>query len=479
MKQVFIERSDEFIRIAVEKDKRPILFYIEDIGELFPGQIYKGTVKNIVPAIKGAFIDIGKNENVYMPTGAKFNNINIKKGDEVIIEVLKDKGENKKAKVTSAFSLPGRYVVLDTLNKKITFSSKINIDENISRLKETIKPCEEFGFVIRSNAQNIDVQEIIDEVESLKKLYFNIVKKARFSLNNGLLYDVGGVIEKVLRDIVDENTSKIYTNNNEDYHHIKNYISAKKDIHTDIEFYENERTLFHSFGLEDYILTLLNKNVTLESGGFIVIDKTEAMHVIDVNSGKSVKGADIKDTALKINIEAAKEIANQIILRNIGGIILIDFIDMKDANDKKLVMQELQKAFEENNDKVVIYPFTQLNLLQVIRRKRGKSILEHIEENCNNCSGRGTKVKFEYISVLIRNEIIKYRNSNNINEFIITLNSYYRHSFENKIDELLSQSYIKDCKIYINYCDDNNLLKVEPVLFEEQRKSYIKFKVYG
>lgn len=479
MKEVFIERSDDFIRIAVLKDKKPILFYVEDENELFPGQIYKGTVKNIVPAIKGAFIDIGKSDNVFMPLNFKLNNSSIKKGDEIIVEVLKNGDENKKAKVTSAFSLPGRYVVLDTLNKKIAFSSKLKNCDNINKIKENIKPSKEFGFIIRSNAENVSLEDIISEAENLKDLFHSIVNKAKYSLNNGLIYDVGGVIEKVLRDIVDENTSKIYINNNKDYLFIKDYIDKKNDIKTIVELYQGERTLFHNFNLEDEIMTLLNKKVILESEGFIIIDKTEAMHVIDVNSGKNIKSINAYETALKVNLEAARECAKQIILRNLGGIILIDFIDMKSESDKKLVIQEIQRVFEENNDKAAIYPFTQLNLLQVVRRKRGRSILEFIEEGCTSCNGIGLRIKLSYIFLLIRNDIIKYKNLNNINEFIITLNPYYKDSFENKVNEFLAQSYLKDCKIYVDYSYDNNIFKVEPLLFESKRKSYDKFKVYG
>lgn len=479
MKEVFIERSREFIRIAVEKDKNPILFYMEDDNELFPGQIYKGNIKNIVPAIKGGFVDIGVSENVYINIDTKFNNKNLKKGDEVIVEVLKDKEENKKAKVTSAFSLPGRYVVLDTLNIKISFSQKIKDAMFISQIKDIVQLSNEFGFIIRSNAENVNIEEILNEISKLKDLYYSIVNKARYSRNNGLIYNSGGVIEKVLRDVVDKDTTKIYTNNKDDYEFIKNYIDTKMDINTVIEFYSNERTLFHSFGLEEKLLNLLNKKIILNSGGFIVIDKTEAMHVIDVNSGKSINNTNLKETSFKINLEAAKIIAKQIILRNIGGIIVVDFIDLKDEKDKKLILQELQETFDENNDKVVIYPFTKLNLVQIVRRKKGKSILEYIEDKCNSCTGSGSKIKFSYICTLINNEIIKYKNSNNINEFMIIINNYYKEFIEEGLENFTSQLNVGESKLYLRYSNDYKSFKVEPILYEDQRKSFDKFKVYG
>lgn len=478
MKEVFIERSNDFIRIAVVKDKNPILFYIEDQKGLFPGEIYKGVIKNIVTAIKGAFVDIGTEENVYMPMGGKFGSGDLKKGDEVIVEILKDKDENKKAKVTRMFSLPGRYAVLNTLNNNIAFSQKLKNQEHILEIKERIKPCEGFGFTIRSKAENVDVEDIVNEIEELKKLYYTIVNKGKYFLNNGLLYSGGGVIEKVLRDVVDEETSKIYINEEQDYEFIKNYISSKIDINVQVEFFQDERNLFHYFGLESEILGLLNKRIDLDNGGFIIIDKTEAMHVIDINSGKNISGTNIKETALKINLEAARESAKQIILRNIGGIILIDFIDMKDERDKKSVIKELMAAFEENKDKVTIYPFTQLNLIQIARRKKGKSILEYVQEDCRFCYGEGIKIKLSHVQLLIKNEIIKYKNLNNVKEFIISLNIYYKELFENNVKELLSQEYIKDCKIYVNYSNDHDIFKVEPVLYETQRKSFEKFKVY-
>lgn len=479
MKEVFIERDNNSIRIAVKKDKAPIMFYIEEDNELFPGQIYKGTVKNIVPGIKGAFVDIGTSENVFMSVDYKLKNINLKKGDEVIVEILKDKEENKKAKVTSAFSLPGRYVVLNTLNKTISFSSKIKDKDFISKIENIVEVPEEFGFVIRTNAEGVDTDDVLVEINKIKELYYKIINKAKFSRNNGLIYDAGGIIEKVLRDVVDENTTKIYSNDENDYNFIKDYIEAKSDMSAKIEIHNNERTLFHYYNLDEEVLNLFNKKIPLPNGGFIVIDNTEAMHVIDVNSGKNVKGSNIKETGIKINLEAAKEIAKQIVLRNIGGIIVVDFIDMKNIEDKKIVLKELQNAFEEVNDKVVLYPFTQLNLVQIVRRKRGKSILDSIQDKCNSCMGSGSKVKFSYLNTLIRNEIIKYKKANNINEFMISINDYYKEYIEGSVEEFISKINGENSIIYLNYIIGDKLFGVEPILYDSQRKSYNKFKIYG
>lgn len=480
MNEIFVERSNEILRVGIKEDKLSKAFFIEeDNGLVSPGQIYKGIVKNIVPAIKCAFVDIGDKTNAYMYLDSKFNNKHLRKGDEVIVEILKEAMGTKGAKVTSAFTIAGRYSVLSTIDKEINFSKKIYNKEFKDEVLNNIKINNDFGIIVRTNAEEVTISELSNEIENLGAKFRDIEEKSKYSIKPGILYDGGGIIEKVLRDFVDNETERIVVNNGEDFLGIREYIKSKGGIKTKIEIYQEERTLFDKFGLEKDILSLRNNKVMLLSGGYLVIDKTEAMNVIDVNSGKNIKNNSIKKTALETNLEAARESARQIILRNLGGIIVIDFIDLDNENDKRLVLKELESCFKFDKNKTIIYPFTELNLIQIARRKRGKSIIEYIEENCSNCKGNGKKIKFSYVSILIRNEVVKFKANHGIQEVLITLNEKYKNDLSKGFDKFLVETTLCDSVVYLNYSYDDENFKIEPVIFENQRKNLKEFKVYG
>lgn len=480
MKEIFIERQKEILRIAIkEENKLKECFIEEDIDEPIPGQIYKGIVQNIVPAIKSAFINIGYEKNCYMYLDSKFNNTKIKKNDEVIVEIIKEDIGEKGAKVTNAFSIAGRYVVLETLTNDISFSKKLYEEDIKNYIKQNIIKPDDIGITIRTNAAKVPIESINKEVESLYEIYKTILKESRYSIKPKLLYSDEGIIDRILRDNLDESTNKITVDNKEDYEYIKNFIKNKTDINTCLELYDNARTLLSFQGIEKEIEKLRNNKVYLKCGGYIVIDKTEAMYVIDVNSGKNIKNHSMRDTVLKTNLEAAEEIGRQIILRNLSGIILVDFIDMDNKEDKNTVMQALMKGFEKDKNKTVVYPFTELNLVQIARRRKGKTIYEYMEENCNCCRGKGKRFKLSYLNQCMRNEVLKIHKEQGINDIYIELGKIYKEEILDDILEFIKAIDCEDKKVYIKFMENIEYYKLEPLIFSNSIKEAEIYKIYG
>ena len=478
MREIFIERRDKLIRIGIKDKGKLVECYIEEeCNEARPGQIYKGIIKNIVPAIKCAFIDIGYNKNAYLHLDNKTGAQRFKKGDEVIVEVIKEEIGTKGAKVTSAISLAGRYCALITQNTDVNFSSKILNADFKRNLRKLISKPKQVGIMIRTNAQGVDSEAINKEFSKLYHIYENIKAESTFSQKPHLLYSDEGVLDSVLRDSFNKDTVKVIVDNEKDFLHIKDYIDKMRDINTIPEFYEEHRTLFDFYGIEREILSLRNNIVNLSCGGYIVIERTEAMYVIDVNSGKSISSTSIEKTAFLTNLQAAEEIATQIKLRNLSGIILVDFIDMVNAENKKQVISRLQDGFVGDKNKIVVYPFTELNLVQISRRRRGKDIHEFMEDPCKECKGRGEKLKANYLYILIKNEVLRVDSDDRIKDIYIEINEEYMDVIKSDLLCFIKEIGGINKQVYLNFTDMVEYFKIEPLIFMSQIQNVERFKI--
>lgn len=480
MKEIFIERQNELLRIAIKDKGQLSECYMEkEAVEPLPGEIYRGVVKSIVPAIKSAFVDIGYEKNCYLYMDTRLKNLGIKKGNEILVQVQKEGIDSKGAKVTSAVELPGRYCVLVTLNNQIDFSKKIMSSEFKDYIiKNIIKPSD-IGIMIRTNAEKADIHEINAEINSLYDTYKEIKREFQFKRNIGLIYAGGGILSKILRDKLDEKVSSIYVDNETDYKYINEFVKDINELNMAIIFHNEQRTLFDAYGLEKEILTLRNSKVALKCGGFIVIEKTEAMYVIDVNSGKNVKNSSIDKTAYITNLEAAEEAARQIKLRNLAGIILIDFIDMESLENKDKVLKRLKDGFAEDKNKTVIYPFTELNLVQIGRRRIGRPIYDFLEEDCIGCQGNGKRLRFSYIKLLIKNDIIRISRQNEIKDIHIEIDSYYENRIRAEVHSFISDIGAVNKTVYLTFTDKYEYYKVEPLIFANQVENMQPYRLYG
>lgn len=477
MKEIFIERQNNVFRIAIKKNSELKECYIEeDTSEPLPGEIYRGIIKNIVPGIKCAFIDIGYKTNCYMYLDRKFRNLSIKKGEEIMVQVLKEPIDKKGAKVTNAVSIPGRYCVLNTIDNELRFSKKINNDNFIKNVQDNINKPKDIGIMIRTKSEDISIETLNDEISSLYEKYSDVKNKMYYSPKIGLLMKGNGILGKILRDKLEDKNTKVYINNDKDYEYIKKYIEDLKDVNVDLILHKEKRELLDYYGIEREILKLRNTRVPLKCGGHIVIEKTEAMYVIDINSGKNTKSNSIKDTAFITNKQAAVEIANQIRLRNLSGIIVVDFIDMKDEDKKKEIIDLLKEGFREDKSKVIVYPFTELNLVQITRRRMGKVLYEYIDERCKICNGKGRRIKMSYVEFLIKNEIQK---DISVDHIYIELNKIYEEEIKENMNEFIQKIEATNKDIYLKFSNTDEVFRVEPLVFKSQIEKLNRYKIYS
>ncbi len=340
-----------------------------------------------------------------------------------------------------------------------------------------VKP-KNIGILIRTEAINTSIENINNEIKRLTNIYNSLIEKSKYKINTCMLFQNGGIVGKVLRDKLNDDISKIYVNSREDYDYVNEFLKEYKEDKIKVNIYEGERNLLDYYSIEKEILSLRNKKVYLNCGGYIIIEKTEAMYVVDVNSGKNVKGNSMEKTIFNTNMEAAEEICNQIILRNLNGIIVIDFIDMNNENLKQRVLDKLRQGLKRDKNKSVIYPFTQLNLVQIARKRQGKTIYDYIEQPCKSCNGKGSIVSFNYMKLLIRNEIINILNMREIKDIYIELNKRYKDYIEKNKIQFISEIEALEKNIYIKYTDSGNNYKVEPLIFKSQIKDVKDLKIY-
>ena len=474
MRELFIERREKILRIAIkEKGSLTECFVEEENNEPLPGEVYKGTVKNIVPAIGSAFVDIGHEKNGYFHFDMRKNPL--KKGQDIIVEILSGSFGSKGPKVASPISLPGRFVVLARGDKELLISKRIEDKDIRDSLESTIETIEGFSITIRTNAKDVSADIIKREIYKLKEIYEAIERDALYSLKNKKLYGENALLHKVLRDNINNETSKIVVDSMEDYSAVRDYIADDKNIQLII--HKEIRSLFDYYGIEKEILNLRNSRVNLKCGGNIVIDKTEAMYVIDVNSAKNVSGRNFSKTAEETNIEAAKEIGRQIRLRNLSGIIVVDFIDMDNAQSKNKVYTAIKESLEGDSSRARVYQFTELNLLQISRSRRGKSIYDYIEENCDICNGHGKRLKGSYIKHLIKNDIIRVEGEGSIKDFYIELNDVYEDYVIGDKVQFLKDIGALDKNIYVKFIDSIDYYKLEPLLFKNQIEAVSDYKL--
>lgn len=474
MREVFVEKRQNLLRIALKESGELIECLVEEhSNEPQIGEIYIGRVKKILHSINSVFLDIGLDKEAYMYYSDELKNLKIKNGQELLLEVIKEPLANKGAKVSHKVSIASRYMVVNIGGEGITLSKRIEDFEERKRLKDLIKPIKGIEILFRTEASTVTDDELKEDFKLLLHKRDAMEKKLNYSKNVGLVQS-NSLINRFFEEL-DNTKTKIVVDSKE-YLEVINTLVRYKDT-TKIEFFEEARTLFDYFGIEKEILKLRHKKVNLPCGGYIVIDKTEAMYVIDVNSGKNTKARDFNKTIFETNMEAAREAARQIRLRNLSGIIVIDFIDMRDPSQKPKVISELKKALDSDKGNVRIFPFTELDLVQISRRRKGKSIYEYLEEPCKKCKSNGFLLKLSYIENLIRNELLKCSKENSINDFYIELDKNYEEDVNGNLFNFIKNIEALDKEIYLNFVHDIEGYKVEPLIFSNQKENYKLYKI--
>lgn len=383
MRELLINNQNDKNLIFLIEDKK-IVEYYEDSEEHknLDGNIYIGKVQNIVPGLEAAFINLGEGKNAFIhkkdilpkqdETKEKFQNSTpitklIKPGDPLLVEVKKDKMQTKGARVSTHIGLRGRMIVLMPNSPYVTLSSKIQNEEKRKSLKEMVSAIlpEGMGAIIRTTAEKASEEEIIEDVkyqiEKWKK-----IQNTEFENYPVKIYDSGGILKKTIIDLIDFDLDRIVVNTKENLEKVQTII---EEIGGKTKIDLEEKDLSKLYDIEKQVYKMNSNKIWLKSGGFITIDRTEALTAIDVNTGKFIGDTNVEETIYKVNEEAAKEIAKQLRLRDIGGIIVIDFIDMHKKENIEKIIKALQDFCLEDRSRVQIEEFTKLNLLELTRKK--------------------------------------------------------------------------------------------------------------
>ncbi|HEY0475231.1 MAG TPA: Rne/Rng family ribonuclease, partial [Kribbella sp.] len=368
------------------------------------GNVYLGRVQNVLPSMEAAFIDIGKGRNAVLYAGEvdwstlgagngprKIESV-LKSGQAVLVQVTKDPIGHKGARLTNQISLPGRYVVYVPRGGNGGISRKLP-DTERNRLKGILKDIvpDEAGVIVRTAAEGATEDELTRDVSRLQSYWEDIDKKSKSGQAPQLLHGEPDLLIRVVRDLFTEDFTKLVISGDEAYDQVKEYVSYVAPHLADrVEKWSSDGDVFANFRIDEQIKKALDRKVWLPSGGSLIIDRTEAMTVVDVNTGKFTgSGGNLEETVTKNNLEAAEEIVRQLRLRDIGGIIVIDFIDMVLELNRDLVLRRLVECLGRDRTKHQVAEVTSLGLVQMTRKRIGTGLLEAFSENCDHCGGRG------------------------------------------------------------------------------------------
>ena len=386
MLEVLIQSKNNEKDIALVENGNLIEYYEENSSIIRnEGNIYIGIIKDIVEGMQAAFVDIGTDKNSFIhikdmlpkidETVKKYdNNIKIKdiaqKGKKILVQVKKDSNEKKGARVSTHINLPGKYIALMPNTNIITISQKIENKEERKRLLDIVKQNLRSGngAIIRTSAENKDKEAIIEDIKKIEKKW-DAILKTNVNPNISkpkLIYKAEDIVEKMLIDLTDKKINKIIVNSKEEFIRLENI--KEENIEYKNTMIEQDTNVFDRYDLHKQIENIENRKIWLKCGGFITIDKTEALTAIDINTGKYTGKKDLEETVCKVNKEATVEIAKQLRLKDIGGIIIIDYIDMKDDKHKKYIEDLLKEELKKDRAKTQVEGFTKLDLMELTRK---------------------------------------------------------------------------------------------------------------
>ncbi len=400
-------------------------------GQYQIGDIFLGTVENVLPGIDAAFINIGESEKNGFIHVSDLGPLRLKKGtfgitellepkQKVLVQVIKEPTGSKGPRLTGSISIPGKFLILQPYGQGVNISRKINTETERSRLKALgvlIKP-PTTGLLFRTEAEKIKEELLIEDLEQLIQQWENILKVSEASNPPNLIKRDDDFSLKILRDHIKETTKSIIIDSNFSVARAKEFLkNYESDI--DIEFHDNNlnQHIFEKYEIKKTIQKALQPRVDLPSGGYIIIEPTEALTVIDVNSGSFTRSANSRQTVLWTNCEAAVEISRQMKLRNIGGVIVIDFIDMESRRDQFQLLEHFTSAIKDDSARPQIAQLTELGLVELTRKRQGQNIYELFGQKCSTCDGTGhveNILNYEISNLKIKNVENKSNQSNNI-----------------------------------------------------------------
>jgi ribonuclease G len=450
-KEIVINETADQVRIAITEDSRLAEIFVDTPGkERMVGDIYLGRIARVMPGIRAAFIDIGHKQDAFLhfsdvdpnideyssligedeseidnedddddetvaaapaaehgprpqtsqrpqPHQQRFSRppqreVKLDRGQDIIVQVTKEPVGKKGVRVTSKVSLPGRFLVLLPFDGRIGVSKKLYNFREKKRLRRIVRSMlpEGFGVIIRTVAEGKEEELLKNDLGQLIKTWREIEKSLKTEQPPILLYKDLNTVSSVIRDLFNNEVQRVVVDSRKLYKEITTYVKwFSPNLIDKIEFYKGKQPIFDVFGVAKDMQESLGRRVPLKTGGYIVIDPTEAMTVIDVNSGRYAASKEQEQNSLRTNMEASREIVRQLRLRDIGGIIVIDFIDLDDERNKRKVYEELRREFRRDRAKSTVLPMTEFGLVQITRQRIRQSIMQSFSETCPVCAGTG------------------------------------------------------------------------------------------
>lgn len=408
------------------------------------GNIYKGRVTRVLPGMQSAFVDIGLDKAAFLHASdivsyTECVDVNeqkqfmvkditelVREGQDLVVQVVKDPIGTKGARLTTDITLPSRYLVFMPENSHVGVSQRIAGEEERARLKALVEPfCDELGgYIIRTAAEGVSEAELKQDADFLKCLWKKVLERRAKYPTRSAIYGELALTQRVLRDFIGQSIEKIRIDSKLCFSEVKEFTDEfMPELSDKLVLYSGNQPLFDVYGVESAIQTALDKRVNLKSGGYLIIEQTEAMTTIDINTGAFVGRRNLEETIFNTNIEATRAIAQQLQLRNLGGIIIIDFIDMQNEDHRQRVLQSLQEALAKDRVKTNVNGFTQLGLVEMTR-KRTRESLEHILcGDCPSCQGRGKVKTVETVCYEIMREIIRVNHLFSSEQFVVYASS--------------------------------------------------------
>lgn len=389
MKSLILSAKEYIIRLALIEDGKISEFLIEDKKDQdYTGNFYKGKVEDVLENKENFFINIGLEKNAFLNLGKFKKRQNLYKDADILVQVEKNPRDEKGASVTLDYSIAGKNIVLLPNSRNISISNKIKNEKDIDRLKAIFSKVKDVGLIIRTSASTVNENELQKEYLELLEKWNKILEIYSKSKVGTLIFSQNSIIDRLFRNYLDESVDELIVDDEENFNKIKEYV-LQKDLKIKINRYFNERDIFEFYSYNIDIENALRKKLWLESGAYLVIEKTEALVSIDVNTGRSIEAKNLKELIFKTNLEAAKEIPRQLRLRNLAGIIIIDFIDMKSELERKEVLKVLKENLKKDSEKTEVINYSSLNLVQLTRQRRGKELATYYLEECPYCNGTG------------------------------------------------------------------------------------------
>jgi ribonuclease G len=397
----------------------------------YVGNIYKGKVSRVMPGMQAAFVEVGLDRAAFLhasdimrphatltgengdsaPAPTPPINELVRDGQDIVVQVVKDPIGTKGARLTTHLSIPSRYLVLLPYSKVLGISARIEDEVERTRLKDMLGELlgeTRLGYIVRTNAEGETRESLAEDVSYLNKLWATVQANIGSTRVGERIYEDLALPLRALRDLMRPSIEKVRVDSRETIERANAFVRQfMPELAERVEHYTGERPIFDLYGVEDEIQNALKKDVPLKSGGYLVVDQTEAMTTIDVNTGGFLGSRNLEETVFRTNLEAAQAAARQLRLRNLGGIIIIDFIDMVDAEHQRQVLRQLQKSMARDHAKATVYDMSPLGLVEMTRKRTTESLERQLCEPCPTCAGRGSLKTAETVTYEIFREITR------------------------------------------------------------------------